>query len=189
MFSPSQKDRTVEAEFDRLPGRSVAIVIFAQPGVDFAHPRARIDLANAIAYDLQQNVEGIRVLPPTTVLRYQRENLDWDATPRRELAKTLGVDYVLHLGLEEYSLSDPISGLFQARITADVNLYTAGPSVGPADDDGRAWTGRLRVIYPDDNSARAIVRDDGTAQGDARALFAKLLVRKFHQHKIPADEQ
>jgi len=201
LFAPGSKEKTVEAEFDGLKGQRVAVVIFAQPGVDFAHPRARLDLTDAIAYELQQHVTDIKVLPTATVLKFQKDHLNWDTLPRRQLAKTLGVDYVLHLGMEEYTLSDPGSGLFRARITADANVYAASPPDMPdigiptvggpvsTTTDHSAWTGRLRVIYPDDNDHQILTgsNNERSAKGDAHLLFAKLLARKFHQHKIPAE--
>ena len=185
-FSPELQEKTVEAEFDQLPGRRVAVVMFTQPSVDFAYPRAKVDLSEAVAYDLRQNVKDLTVVPVSAVTKYQRENLGWDSLPRRELAKKLGADYVMHIGLEEYSMADSNSGMFRARITADINLYAAAPAGGAATDDSPVWTGRLRVVSPED-TARAI--DDRKARGESHAMFAKLLGRKFHQHKLSAEEQ
>jgi len=188
LFAPEMKETTVDAEFDQLPGRRVAVVVFAQPGIDYAHPQARVSLSEAVAHDLKQNVKNITMIPAATVRKFQRENLDWYALPRRELARRLGVDYVLHLGLEEYSMADPNSGMFRARITTDVNLYTAAPAPDAVGGDTPVWTGRIRVVYPDDNDRAIVASDDRAARADAHALYAKLLARKFYQHKIKADE-
>ena len=188
LFAPEERERTVEAEFGRFPARRVAVVVFTHPGVDFAHPRARIDLSNAIAYDLQQNIPDIKMVPADRVLKYQRENPAWDALPRRELARLLGADYVIHLGLEEYSMADQNSGLFRAIITADVNVYSAAVPDAALTPETPEWTGRFRVIYPDDTGRAKVGTDDRAARGEAHAVFAKLLGRKFYQHKVKGGE-
>jgi len=187
LFVPEARAKTVEPECDLLSGRRVAIVVFAQPGVTYAYPRAAVDLSNALAYDLQQNINDLKVVPAATVLKFQRENLAWDTLPRRELARKLGADYVMHLGLEEYSLADSNSGMFRARVTADANLYAAtSPSV--AGDDSPVWTGRMRVIYPGENAQTIVAADDRAARGKAHSQFAKLLGRKFYKHTLGGDE-
>ena len=186
-FAPEEKEKIVEAEFNRFPARRVAVVVFSQAGVDYVYPRARLDLSGAIAYDLQQNIPDIQLLPASVVLKYQRENPAWDALPRRELARNLGVDYIIHLGLEEYTMADPNSGLFRALITADVNVYGVVPPDAISTVETPDWTGRIRVVYPDDTGRAKVGTDDRVARGEAHALFAKLLGRKFYQHKIKAE--
>jgi len=156
--------------------------------VDFAYPRARLDLSTAIAYDLQQNVADIRMVPVSNVMKYQRENPTWDAMPRRELARVFGADYVIHLGLEEYSMADPNSGLFRAIITADVNVYGVANPDAASTVEVPEWTGRFRVIYPDDTGRAKVGTDDRASRGEAHAVFAKLLGRKFYQHKVKGGE-
>jgi len=185
VFAPPQKMKTVQPEYDKLPGHSIAVVTLADAGVDYLYPRGRLDLSNTVAQELRGRVQNVKVLPAQTVLAYQRGNQNWESMPKDQLAKALGVDYVLYLALEEYAMSDPgNSQLFRAHITADANLYKAD-----AKDAAPVWTGRIRLVHPETETGEVIPgSDDRPQRAEAHTIFSLLLVRKFYKHEVPENQ-
>lgn len=183
LFAPAMPDKYEEAEFGGLAKHSVAIVIYADPDAQYEYPHARLDLAGRLGAELQQNVKDIRVTDPRKVVRYQDENLDWDAADRTKLGKDFGVDYVLYISLAKYTMREPGSEyLYRGEIIADVAVH----QVSLPERQSRVFVlNGFRVSHPPE----AVPADnDILVRTFADAEFATRLAKKFYRHKLPKEE-
>ncbi len=187
VFAPPIPMKTIEAEFGDLPGKTVAVVIFAGPEIQLDYNMAQLELTDEVSAELRRNVSNVKVVDARRVIRYQAENPRWDATPPEKLCKVFGSDYVMLISLMEFSTREPGSiHLARGRITAEVNLYKAERS--SASDENPVWrTGPLYIIHPEESPLGIPIENDWAVRIPTEKLFATKLVKKFYKHKVPKD--
>ena len=181
----SGSTRTIEAEFDGLPGHTVAVVVYADQKILYDYPDAPARLTQGIADSLRKNVEDVCVVDPAKVLRFQIEHLYWDALDRTEIGRRLDAEYVLFVSLIEYTARRPGSaGLSQGQITAETKLYqTSLP-----ERDAVVWSADplLSVTFPEDRPGR--LRQSELIRSETESRFIRQLAWKFHEHKEEVQE-
>jgi len=185
LFAPDLGKVTVPAEFDRLQGKKVAVVLFTDEATQVDYPYARWTLSQQIEAALKANVRKIDVVPIQRVIRYQDENIEWNSVDRTRVGKDLGADYVLYVAVEEYSTLEPGSmSLFRGRISARASVF----DTSLAERAACVWRSKpIRVVYPESAPAR-LAQDDREIRYRAEQLFAQELVRKFYTHKVPKEQ-
>ena len=107
LLAPSGGTKKVPAEFEGLSGRTVAVVIYADQGVLFEYPYARLSLSLKIGAELKDKVKKVAVVDPRRVIKYQDENFRWDAMAKNQLGRELNADCVLFVVLEKYTTREP----------------------------------------------------------------------------------
>ena len=188
-------EREVEAEFDGLPGHSVAIVIFADQGVLYEYPSAQQRLSAMIANELREKVtekkglskaRKVTVIAPARVLKYQHENVNWDEMPRTKLGKVFGADYVLYVALVGYTMREPGSlNLYRGMVTAEASLYE---TAAESSQEARVWhCNDLRIVFPEKGAGR-LADDLRIIRKETDSRFADLLAKKFYDYKVPLEE-
>jgi hypothetical protein len=182
MLANGDNEQDVDAEYTGLDNHTVAIVIFADPGVLFYYPYARNELSLLIASQMQKNLKGVRILDPSRVIGYQNDTLDWEAQDKTQLGKKFGVDYVLYISLTTFETKEMgMEYLFRGDIQADVAIYDA------AKDERQAnvWSATgLHVVHP----KQAIpAENDLAVRRETESKFADELVKKFYRHKTPQE--
>ena len=182
VLTPPPPPVKVPAEFAGLANQSVAVIIHAEPGVEYEHPGATIELSYLIASELKRNVQGVRLVDCRQVARYQQENTRWDEMDRTKLGKHFGADYLLYVTLAEYSTREPGSvGLYRGRIAGEASLYACAA----AEHQALAWRGAdLWAVYPVDNPTGKLAEDERQIRYQTARTFAEKLTRKFYQHKV-----
>ena len=117
LFLGDAKTVEVPADFEGLPERRVAIVVYTDMGVQYEYSHARLGLSMAIGSELKKHVDGVTFVDPQRVVTYQDENVHWESMDRAKLGQILGADYVLYVALDEYTMREPGSiNLFRGRI-------------------------------------------------------------------------
>jgi len=194
LFTPTS-EKEVEAEFDGLPGHSVAIVIFADQGVLYEHPSVQQRLSAMIANELRENVtekkglskaKKVTVIAPARVLKYQHENVNWDEMPRMKLGKVFGADYVLYIALVGYTMREPGSlSLYRGMVTAEASLYE---TAAESPQEARVWhCNDLRVVFPEKGAGR-LADDLRIIRKETDSRLADLLAKKFYDYEVPLEE-
>ncbi|MCJ7543828.1 MAG: hypothetical protein MUP47_04560 [Phycisphaerae bacterium] len=181
LAAPELPRKNVPAEFTGLDGHRVAIVIFADPRVQYEYPQARLTVASVIRAEMNARLKNVSVTDVAKVCQYQNDHVNWETLEKSELAKQFGVDYILYVTLVEYTTREVGSiDLYRGRITAECGLYQAGVS----DPEGRVWhCDRLAVLYPETAPAGVPGESDRAVREEAERLLADALVKKFYDHK------
>ncbi|MHC4294947.1 MAG: hypothetical protein ACYSTL_05120 [Planctomycetota bacterium] len=184
-IAPPEKMQKVPAEFDGLAGRSMAIVIYIDQGVQYEYPYARLGLSSVLAAELKNHIENLTVVDPRRVIAYQAENIRWDMRDKTELGRDLGADYVLLVALDEYTMRERGSvNLYRGRIRGHASLYeTARP-----EDQARLWDGDdFAVVYPEHAPTGELGEDDSKIRYATEKRFAQLVAKKFYIHEVPIN--
>ena len=184
LISPAEPEVTQKAEFTGLKDRSVAVLVFAGNDTLFEYPYAREEVGYAVNQELGKNVKGCRPLDPVRVVGFQEANIYWDTMGRPEIARRLGVDYVLYVSLSEFTTREfGSSNLARGRIGAQVSLWQATP---PAGSDGCAWhKDAVSVVFPPDQPAVLAGPEESQYLFATERLFADTLAKCFYDHKVP----
>lgn len=128
-----------------LSGERVAVVIDTDLTVHYEHPGISTLIAGAVAGRISKNVENVEVLRPDAVARWQFETPQWTAMPSTEIAKALGVDRVIYIDLQNYSLTPPGNHwLWEGRCSATIGVIEADSY----EQDGFADTYEVMAIFP-----------------------------------------
>ncbi len=128
-----------------LSGERVAVVIDTDLTVHYEHPGISTLIAGAVAGRIAKNVENVEVLRPDAVARWQFETPQWTAMPSTEIAKALGVDRVIYIDLQNYSLTPPGNHwLWEGRCSATIGVIEADSYV----QDGFADSYEIIAMFP-----------------------------------------
>jgi hypothetical protein len=182
LVAPEEPAKTIQAEFKDLPGKTLAVVVFAEPKLLYDYPFVRDEISGAVGDQLTRNVEHLKAVSPRQIVRYQQENPEWDSEGRTALGKALQCDYVLHISVVEFStLEQGSEYLHRGRITAQATLYkTSLPEASAC-----AWRGNeVRLAYPENEPVGQVVEDDRALRIETIRRFADLLAKKFYKHEI-----
>ncbi len=177
--------RKVPAEFEGLADQRVAVVVWCDRRVLYDYPDAPLTLSLAIADEIGRKVDGVRVVEPRRVVRYQDDNIYWEEMGKAELGKALGADYLLFVPVEEFATREPGSmNLFRGRISAVPSLY----DVAQPERSCRAWKGgRIRTVYPEHAPTGVLRETAREVRLQAEQLFAEELAKKFYDHEEPLE--
>jgi len=180
--------QTVEPTFSHLPGKTVAVVVFAGPAMELDYQTVREEVADAIGAQLKRHVEGVSVVDHRQVIGYQDKNLHWDTIPKEKLCDAFDSDYILLVSLAEFSTRERDSvHLARGRITAEASVYQARDPAdgGPSKPVWRSET--IRIVHPRESPLGVPAENDWTVRVKTEQLFAEALVKNFYKHKVPKE--
>ena len=183
LIAPEVQQKTVEADYDQLPGHSVAVVVFADAKTQYEQPNVELNLGAVVGGELSEKVEKVTVISASRVVAFQRNHLQWETLDRTELGRRLGANYVLHISLEECSTYEPGSlTLLRGRITAQVTLHKTAQK----NSDGVVWrSGTTRVVFPPGGPTGQPAATEEAVRYETSRIFAAKLISKFYKHKEP----
>lgn len=113
------KGTNVDAEFDGLKGKRVAVVCRPMAELQYGRTSVAKDIAKQVAYLLRDNVRKIDVIEPSKVNEWMDENTWYEYT---EVGEAFDAQMVLAIDLEEFSLFQGQT-LYQGRSIVTLNLY------------------------------------------------------------------
>ena len=129
-----------------LEGYKVAVVIDTDLAIHYEHPGVSTLIAEAIAGRIAKNVPNVSVVRPNSVARWQFDTPQWTAMPSSEIARSLSVDRVVYVELQNYSLTPPGNHwLWEGRCSAMIGIIEANNS----ELDGFADTYEISASFPD----------------------------------------
>jgi hypothetical protein len=102
-----EKKIEVLAKYAGLDNRSVAVLVKADMGTLYEHPTAAPNIAMNVSQRLHENVPGVKVLDPRTVMNFQYQRPSWAAMPLGQIADELDVDRVVVIDIYEYRMHPP----------------------------------------------------------------------------------
>ena len=185
LLAPAVPAKPIEAEFDKLPSHSVAVVIFADQQTQYEYPYARLTLGQAVSAELAKQIENVTVVDVRKVCRYQDENFYWETQDKTQLAKNLGADYILVVNLLHYATREPGSlNLYRGSIASQPSLFDAAVP----EHEAKVWAGQITVTHPSGDTGGIPAADDRNIRETVEKLFARDLIRKFYKHKPGADD-
>jgi hypothetical protein len=183
LVSPSRSSRTIPAEFEGLSGKTVAVLIAVDEALLSEHQYLRLQTASVIGAELEKQIEEVKVVAPQRGVRFQDDNLSWEAMSPAELGRKLGADILLRVNVLDYGLREPGSAsLYRGRITGEAEIF----DVSRTDDQDAVWRSEaISISFP--KEGHPINRISGGARQlrfETDRRFAEALVKKFYKHEV-----
>ncbi|MEM6553551.1 MAG: hypothetical protein AAF750_15655 [Planctomycetota bacterium] len=177
---------TVDARYTDLAGKSVAVMVAADPFIDRRHPQARENIMGAVARSIVSEVEGARVVNPRDLVQYQEDNPTWTTVTPSTLITALKVDRLILIDIAEYRTSEPGDRTTKRGvITGAVSVYEAEAS----DPDEMALNVPVSVQYPRETQTK-IGRFNASDESIELATVKEFTLRAggvFFEHQIEVD--
>ncbi len=102
-----QGNTEFKPKYAKLAGKTFAVIVAADRSIQSEYPGAVTIITAEMSKRLAEHSGASGVLPAAEVLRYQSQHPGWVAKPLGELAQTLGVDRVVYVDLQDFTMTDP----------------------------------------------------------------------------------
>jgi hypothetical protein len=166
-----------------LEGYRVAVVIDSDLSIHYEHPGIATLIAGAVSGRIAKNVKNVEVLRPDSVARWQFETPQWTAMPSTEIAKSLGVNRVVYIDLQNYTLTPPGNRwLWEGRCSAMIGIIEADSY----EHDGFVDTFEIMAVFP--KRPAVLSREEaseGTIEQGILNEFIKQTSWLFYFHEEP----
>ena len=178
LFLMGQHKERIPAEFDKLPGSSATIAVWADQETLFDYPYVRMELALHIADQLSTHVKDLKITDGRVVEDYMQRHLA-NAVDPVTLGRKFKTDYVIYLELLDFQIRDPNSPDFlEPIIRATVHVY-----------DMKADPDEPKMVELSDVEVKqqGQLFNETSAQIARKSLyeeFAATVAQKFYEHKV-----
>lgn len=184
--------KTVSPEFDKLPGKTVVVMVWTDPSTLFDYPHARLELATYVAdklsvemrrRELEARPSGSEttVVNPRDVEDYMQRNVSAQTDPNA-VGRALNADYVIFLEIVRFQMRDRDHPQFlRGKIDASVSVH-----------DIRADSDQLRryalmpvsCLYPDVGPVPLTAVNSPIIREGVYRIFGEIVARKFYEYTI-----
>lgn len=137
---------TVEAEYDGLQGKTVAVVVAADRRVQSEFPNIQREITARINAAFEKNRVAAGYSETDELVAYLSDRPDWPVRPLSDLARELGVERLLFIEVYEFRLHEPGNRyLWDGIAAANVGVIEIE---GPLPDQF-AFRRQVQVTFPD----------------------------------------
>ena len=177
--------KKIMPEFDKLPGRRVAILVWTEAATLFDYPHARFELASYIweklAMEMAQRKLRTEVVDPRDVEDFIQKDVDAQINPHT-VGRHMDADYCIYVEIIEFQIRDARQPQFlQGRIVASVSVHDirADP-----DQQRRFELAPVRTIYPDKSPVLMSATNAVLIREATYRKFAEEVARKFYEYTV-----
>ncbi|WP_145079086.1 hypothetical protein [Poriferisphaera corsica] len=179
MAAPYGSDESVievKAEYTKLEGKKIAVLVAASDEILYKYNEAILRTSRAITARMAENMPSIRVMDPTTVLAYQRNNPFWSTSGYENLIDALNVDAVVVVDLSEYRTHEPGNKYQWKGIVAG--------HVTVAEGNEAVFAQTVRAEFPEDSKVGVLDSSDEKIQLGMLSIFSRDAAGLFYDHEI-----
>lgn len=170
--------KKVPAEFARLQGKTVAVMVWAEPETLYDYPYVRLELASYVSDKIRAHVKDVRLIDDRKVEDFIQKDPQAALEPHR-VGEQFGADMVVYLELLEFQMRDPDSpALLQGRIDAAVNVHDLTADL---DEAGRYELAGVETTHPEQPVLFSLTAAD-ILRSETYDKFAEQVTRKFYAH-------
>ena len=122
IFMGEHKEK-VPAEFSKLKGKKVAIVVWAPQETLFDYPHVRMELSMHISDKIWANVKNVKIVDSRRIEDYVERTLA-NSVSAQEIGREFDCQMVVYLELLEFQIRDPNApDYLRAHIDSTVTVY------------------------------------------------------------------
>jgi hypothetical protein len=171
------KGNNIEAAFDGLKGKKVAVVCRPMTSLEYRDAHAAKDIARTVGVNLRTNVSKIEVIDQSEVSKWADEHT-W--TDYAEVGKGLGADMVVGIDLLSFSLLEGQT-LYQGKANAAVRVFdcTNGKLVYEKE--------LPPSLYPPNTGIETMAMEEREFRAKFIRVLADQIGRHFYAHDAYAD--
>ena len=182
MVEPTKR---VAPEFDKLPGKKVAVLVWTEPATLFDYPHTRFELATFIGDKLHAELggreSGTIVVDPRDVEDFIQQRPPAQIDPYA-VGKKFDADYVIYLEVLRFQLREPDTPQFlRGRIEASVSVHDIRADAG---SQRRYDLITAQCEYPDEAPVALTATNSPLVREATYRKFAETVARKFYEHTI-----
>jgi len=180
MFLGEHK-RSAPAEFDKLVGKKVAVLVWASPETLFDYPYVRLELATYVSDKIAAGVESCHLVDPQLVEEYLEPSADALVDPAKVGAQ-FDADYVVYIELVDFQIRDPTApDLVRAHVNASISVsdLRADP-----DETTRFVLKPVQVRCPEHQPLIMSSRNATLVRQQSYEKFSEVVARKFYKHMV-----
>ncbi len=177
--------KEIAAEFDKLAGKRVAILVWTPPETLFDYPFARMELSmyvgDKLAEEMSRKKTAIDLVDPRDVEDYLGKEIDAQLDPRM-VGEKFECDYVVYLEVLEFQVRDPVRPQFlRGSIRSSVVVHDV-----KADPDlTRSYElTPVAAIHPTTGPVLMTTTNSILVREQTYRLFAELIARKFYEYTV-----
>jgi len=171
------KGREIEADYNGLKGKKVAVVCRPMASLEFDNPTVARELARQVSLQLQANVSKIKVVEAQKVAAWIDKN-EWKEF--REVGKALGAERVVAVELQEFAVRQSHT-LFQGKASYVITVHDC-------DTEGEAAFEKSgRSLYPPNTGISTMDMPEGEFRRKFLKVLADQIARHFYPHEPHAD--
>ncbi len=177
----NEPKKKIAPEFDKLGGKPVAIVVWADQATLDEDYAARYRTADAVRYHLTQKIKDAKLVDIREITRFQESSgNDWEGMTNAELGKEFKADFVLRVDLLEYTVRARDSReVRKGRVRATVSVY----DVTKPGADHPVYGKEISAVYPPDGKTDVMNASDSSILNGALAIFGEKVAQKFVEHE------
>lgn len=173
--------KKIAAEFDKLSGKTVAIVVWADQATLDEDYAARYRTADAVRYFLSRDMKDVKLVDIREITRFQESSgNDWEGMTNAELGKEFKADFVLRIDLLEYTTRARDSReVRKGHVRATVSVY----DVTKPGSDRAVYGTEVAAAYPTDAKVDIMNASDSSILNGALQIFGEKVAQKFVEHE------
>ncbi len=170
------KSHKVDAAFNGLQGKKVAVVCRVLPSLEFNNPTVTKELARDVAQHLAGNVKKIQIVDPQKVASWVDAN-QWNEYS--EVGNAVGADMVVGIDIQDFATQQSHT-LYQGRASWLLTVHdcTQGGKV--------VFEKSGRTVYPPNTGIPAM---DLPSEATFRRKFVRVLADNIARHFYPHEPQ
>ncbi len=177
--------KKIPAEFDKLPGSRVAVLVWVDQAVLFDYAHARFEVAtylgDKLATEFAQRKQNVDVVDPRDVEDFVQKNysarLDPDLVGRK-----FNADFVVYVEVLAFQFRNPAHPqLLQGNIEASVAVFDMN---GESNRSRRYELTPVRCLHPDKGPVTMTATNSPLLREATYRKFAEEVARKFYEHTV-----
>lgn len=174
--------RKVAAEYDKLGGKTVALIVWADQVTLDEDYAARHRVADNLRYYIAQGVKDVKFVDIREITDFQEKSgTDWESLTNVQLGRRFKADVVLRVDLLEYiPRTRESEAVRRSRIRATVGLY----NVADSDRDKAVYSTEVMATFPANRKTDVLDRSDADMLNGVLRVFAEKVATKFYEHEV-----
>ncbi|MAE66032.1 MAG: hypothetical protein CMJ18_17305 [Phycisphaeraceae bacterium] len=170
---------TVDAEYEGLGGRDLAILVATDGTTSAQFPRAGARAARVMGAEIARNVPATKLIEPDRIDTFVDANPYWHSMPYSDVMDALGADRLLVVDVSRFTTRDQEHRhLWRGSIAADVHVVERESS----NPDAYAYSQAVRAVYPQ-RPVPLLEHDEQTIQFGLLRTFSERAASLFYRHK------
>jgi hypothetical protein len=180
-----EHEKRILPEFDKLPGKRVAVLIWVDPATQFDYPHARLELAtylsDKLSYEMEQRELGTELVDARDVEDFLERDLDARIDPQR-VARRFDADYVIYVEILSFQIRDPnVPQFLLGRLAGSVTVHDTREDTGLQEDYELT---PVEAVYPPSGPVVMTSSNAPMVREGLYRTFAEVVARKFYEHTV-----
>lgn len=170
----------VEAAYDGLAQKHVALIVAGDPGIDFEYPYLTTNLALMGAKHIGLQVEEVSFVEQEKLDMFMQRSSLWIGLDKDQIKKKFGVQRLIYVELVRLTLQEENSiNLLRGRLIAEIKVYDLEESYY----DQPVYESEIQIVIPE---GAAVYASDSAEQKILQKLMVEFTIRfawTFYEHR------